>query len=357
MIAWLALPVVVLLVLHLQAGRRLLAPRAASGAQAPRNEADAARLAFAGTEVLALALAVALITGMSHVASWGRVITGALVAGALLLAWVPGSVPVRGTPAFVRWLGRLPTRASRSAAEPSRRADPLDEQALVERVLAFSEKEISEVMIPRSDMIAVEKGSGIASLVSLIEEHRHSRYPVFEGSVDHVVGCVDVLDLLQLSLGENSFESLVKPIVLVPQSKGARDLLDELLARSEACALVVDEFGGTAGFVTVEDLIEEIIGDILDEHEEEWRAIRRTGRDVYVCDATIPIAELREAIGLVLPEGDYETLAGFLLEEFGRIPTKGDSVTRENASFEIVRASRQRIELVQVRLRRPTSRR
>jgi CBS domain containing-hemolysin-like protein len=355
MIPLLVLVLIVLVVFHAQAARRLASTSPAPGNAVSLHEIETARVGCVSTEVLALACLVVLLLTTRTAPLWGRLGVASLVVGAIVYPWPAAPTGERATPALLRWLGTLLSprpRATRNEAPSSGTIDPLDEQVLVRRMLQFAEKESSEVMIPRSEIIAVEKGSGIAALVELLEEHRHSRYPVYEGNIDHVIGYVSVFDLFKIPLDEASFDSVIKPIVIVPQGKRAAELLDELSSRRENCALVIDEFGGTAGLVTSEDLVEPIIGEIMDEHEEEWTAVRRVGRDAFVCDATISRSQLREATGYSLPEGDYETLAGFLLEEFGRIPVKGDTVTRESATFEVVRASRQRIELVQVRLRR-----
>jgi CBS domain containing-hemolysin-like protein len=164
------------------------------------------------------------------------------------------------------------------------------------------------------------------------------------------VGYVSVFDLPNLPPGVASIETIVRSMPAVPEGKRCTELLDEMVTEGHEFVLVVDEFGGTAGIVTIEDLVEELIGEIWDEHEKEEIMLRRLGRNVYVSQATIPLAELSERLQLELPEGDYETLAGFLLEAFGRIPLRGETVTWGGVTFEVLRADRRRIESVQITL-------
>ena len=319
------------------------------------TEAENARPAFVSTEVLLLAVfaTLALSVGSGSIVLW--IVLGALVLTLTLVLPVPMSRAKPGrTPVAVRAFTRVFGRLVHAPPEPQvatprpQSLDPLDERVLVDRVLRFGETEITEIMVPRSDMIAIGRDAGVDELLEIVEEHRHSRYPVYVGDEDSITGYVSVFDLLTLDPDATGFAEHVRPVLMVPEGKRGPELLAEMLENGREFAVVVDEYGGTSGVVTTEDLVEEMIGEIWDEHEREAVLVRRIGRDVYVSDAAIPLDELSERIGLVLPEGDYETLAGFLLEQFGRIPTRGDRVSWDGAEFEVLTASRRRIESVQI---------
>ncbi len=348
------LGIVVLTIVRRQAAARMLVvdPDAEGGLLI---EAEHARPAFVVSELLLLSAfaTLALAMGTGGVVLW--ITLGALVLTLTLVLPVPLPRDTPGrAPVGVRMLGRLLGRRAHTpvgtaAATPRRETvDPLDERVLADRMLRFGETEITEIMVPRSDMVAISRDADLDELLAIVEEHRHSRYPVYVGDEDRITGYVSVFDLLALDDDERSFAAHVRPVLMVPEGKQGPELLTEMVEGGHEFAVVVDEYGGTSGVVTTEDLVEEMIGEIWDEHEREAVRVRRIGRDVYVSDATIPLDELSERIGLTLPEGDYETLAGFLLEEFGRIPTRGDRVAWDGAEFEVLTASRRRIESVQI---------
>ncbi len=315
--------------------------------------AEEGRPAVVVTEVLSIILVVGWLTHWSGVDMPVRLGIGAvLLVFGLLIAQPSGREEARPTPAWIAWIARVisPVRHKEPAAtarEPEK-SDPLDERLLLDRMLRFRQRDIADVMVPRSDIVGIDATSDVAAVLDLIEEHRHSRYPVYEGDLDHVVGMVNVLDLLALPSGSREIGSLIHQVLMVPEGKGCDDLLSEMSVGQQEFAIVVDEFGGTAGLVTSEDLMEELVGEIWDEHEREAVIVRRVGRNVYVAEATVTLAEVAEHLDLQLPEGDYETLAGFLLEEFGRIPVRGDTVTWEGTTFEILTADRRKIGSVKI---------
>jgi Mg2+/Co2+ transporter CorC len=321
--------------IHHWAGRRMLVVEKESG-PGLLDLAEEARPALVLSQILAAGLAVVAVGAWPQLGMYGRVVvTGLVLVGGLLVPLRFGSPQRGGVPWWVRILS-WPLSRHTEVAEPRNggpipSVDPLDERLLVDRMLRFRETEISEVMVPRSDVEAVEREAELRTLLNLIEEYRHSRYPVYETELDHIAGYLTVFDLLRLPPGTSGFQSLVRTALMVPETKPCHELLDEMLTNGHEFAIVVDEFGGTAGIVTGEDLVEELIGEIWDEHERASVRIRR--------------------VGLELPEGDYETLAGFLLEQFGRIPVRGDTVRWEDTEFEVLTADRRRIESVQVTLR------
>jgi Mg2+/Co2+ transporter CorC len=346
--------------IHRQAAARMLLVDPEATEAGILDQAEAARPALVWSEVLIAALFVAVAAHWSDIAILARIGLGALVlVGGLMLPLPrPGSRPGRA-PFGVRLFAPLGgaddngNGHGNGHGQPTtspERVNPLDERVLLGRMLRFRETEITEVMVPRSDVAAIGVDDSIDTLLARLEETRHSRYPVYEGDLDHVVGIITAFDLLRLPPGTPSFRPHVRPAMIVPEGKRCTDLLEEMMQGGRAIALVVDEYGGTAGLVTAEDLVEELVGEIWDEHERESVLLRRVGRQVYVAQAQIPVEELRSRVGLELPEGDYETLAGFLLEEFGRIPVRGDHVAWKGAKFEVLTADRRRIQSVQITL-------
>ena len=206
-------------------------------------------------------------------------------------------------------------------------------------------------MVPRGDVVAVDKNMDVSGFTELVEEHRHACYPVIDGDLDRVVGVVNVFDLDPPDGSDHVVSSYAKPASMVPEAKSAGELLDEMSRGDDDFAVVVDEFGGTSGVVTMEDLVEQLVGEIWDEHERVEVRMRRVGKDVYVCEASMPLNEIELRLGVRFPEGDYETIAGYLLERFGRIPVRGDTVSYEGMIFEVLTADRRRIESVQIDLR------
>jgi Mg2+/Co2+ transporter CorC len=343
---------VVAMIVHRQAAGRMLVVDPDAQERGVLVIAEEARPALVVTEIVAISVVI-LLAGRLPAPG---VVTGGVLAVVVLVTGLLVPTPVAGqragaTPLIVGALARLGARSRETppgAGVVTPVDDPLDEGLLTRRMLRFQEQEIDEVMVPRSDVVAIERREDVSRLLDLVEEHRHSRYPVFDGDIDHVVGYVNVFDLRRLEPGSPNLDEIVRTVLTVPEGKHCTELLDEMMTEGREFALVVDEFGGTAGIVTIEDLVEELVGEIWDEHEKEEVMLRRVGRSVYVSQATIPLAELSERLDLELPEGDYETLAGFLLEAFGRIPVRGETVTWGEVTFEVLRADRRRIEAVQV---------
>lgn len=332
----------------------MLGANGSGGEEGPLNAAEAARPGVVVTEILMAALVVFTVSRLDGTPDLLRFV-GAAVA---LLVGAFFVLPGRGTNRPAPWLGWA--RAVLGVTDPSARrrrrrrrpSDPFDERLLLDRLLKFRDTEIEAVMVPRIDMIAIDKHAGVDALLALVEEHRHSRYPVYETDIDRVVEVVNVFDLLSLPPGTQSFESIVRDALVVPETKHCDDLLEKMVTSDREFAIAVDEYGGTAGLVTREDLIEELVGEIWDEHEQESVTIRRVGKDAYVAKAVATVEEVTTNTGLELPDGDYETLAGFLLDQFGRIPVRGDTVRYGSATFEVLVADRRKIDSVQITLDR-----
>lgn len=227
------------------------------------------------------------------------------------------------------------------------------EEEMIHSILELEETPVREIMTPRVDMVAIEADATLEDFLHLFREHRYSRVPVYRESVDHIVGVAYAKDLLDYYCEEDlkgrTVASITHPPYFVPENMDAWSLLRELRRRNVHMAIVVDEFGGTAGLVTLEDVMEEIVGEIYDETDEpEDAAIRRLPDGSLSIQAQTPVDEVSEALGVELPEGEYDTLSGFLYEQFGRIPGVGESVEWQGFRFVVESADQRRIERVRV---------
>ncbi|GAA6733395.1 hemolysin family protein [Thermus oshimai] len=227
------------------------------------------------------------------------------------------------------------------------------EEEMIHSILELEETPVREIMTPRVEMVAIEAEATLEDFLHLFREHRYSRVPVYRESVDHIVGVAYAKDLLDFYCEEDlkgrTVVSIAHPPYFVPENMDAWSLLREMKRRKVHMAIVVDEFGGTAGLVTLEDVMEEIVGEIYDETDEpEDAAIRRLPDGALSIQAQTPIDEVSEALGVELPEGEYDTLSGFLYERFGRIPSVGESVEWAGFRFLVESADQRRIERVRV---------
>jgi CBS domain containing-hemolysin-like protein len=226
-----------------------------------------------------------------------------------------------------------------------------DEQQLVSSVFEFGDTRVREVMVPRIDMVAVNIHMNPADAISIIVEAGHSRVPVFDESIDKIVGVIHTKDLLHRLVTEEDFtlSSLRRDVYFIPESKMIHELLSEFRKLKIHLAIVVDEYGGTAGLITLEDVLEELVGDIQDEFDTEEELIERIDDDAAVCNARVRLEEFNEALGLDLPEGDVDTLGGFLYGMIGRVPHVGETMSHGGVEFEIQSVVRQRIDKVLIR--------
>jgi len=226
----------------------------------------------------------------------------------------------------------------------------LEERALIDDVFAVGDRELREVMIPRTEVDFLDASLLLGDAVTVIADKPHSRYPVIRGSADDVVGFVHIRDLLdpamsgrQVRLGE-----LARPVTSFPGTKVILSTLTEMRRLRQHIAIVQDEYGGTAGIVTLEDLVEEVIGDIKDEYDvaETPRAPRIVGE--ITVDGLMNIEDFSDECGVTLPDGPYETVAGFLVSHLSRLPAPGDAVDAAGLRFEVTEMDGRRIAKVHV---------
>ena len=219
---------------------------------------------------------------------------------------------------------------------------------ILARVMDFGETTAGEVMRPRTDLVAVESGTPVRDVIALAEKSGYSRLPVYRDDLDQITGMVLVFDLFRAPSPDLPVDGLVRPVSFVPEAKRCDELLREMQARRRPLAVVVDEYGGTAGIVTVEDLLEELVGEIRNEGEAAPVPIRKLDAQRWAVDAQTGIGAVNEALDLELPEGDYETLAGLLLDRLGRIPRAGESLTVAGVRLEVTAADGRRVRTVAI---------
>ncbi|MBA3488379.1 MAG: HlyC/CorC family transporter [Longispora sp.] len=262
---------------------------------------------------------------------------------------------------IVRRLGIEPQEELASARSPeelgllatmSARAGALDNETalLLRRTIRFGDKRAAEAMTPRVDVVALPADATVADLIDRVRQTGRSRFPIYVESLDHVVGVVTLIDALTVDPADRPtarVRSLAREPVFVPESLDLDAVLDALQLGDSDLAIVIDEYGGTDGVVTTEDLVEELVGEIVDEHDRRELDSLRSGASETV-SGVLREDELAEQVGFPLPEGPYETLAGFLLAQLGHIPAVGEWVEYDGWRFTIAEMDKRRIEQVKV---------
>jgi len=232
-----------------------------------------------------------------------------------------------------------------------------EERRLLRSVMEFGQTLVREVMTPRPDIVAVREGSTLAELRALFAEQEYSRFPVFRENLDNIIGVIVVKDLIELGgPGDvpRPIAGLMRPAFFVPETKRVAELLKEFQRAQVQLAIVVDEYGGTAGLATMEDLLEEIVGEIRDEYDVEAEPIVDEGEGAFVFSAKVNIDRVVEHLGVdIQPEG-FETVGGFLLTHLGRVPAEGEAFDVGDLQVEVLEAERRRIHKVRLR-RRPAA--
>jgi magnesium and cobalt transporter len=235
--------------------------------------------------------------------------------------------------------------------------DTLDTNALemVKGIISLSESNVKEIMVPRIDVVSISLDTPIAEIVTIISDCGHSRFPVYHETVDNIVGMLYAKDLLHYMITEESeidLEKLIRPAYFVPESKKLDSLLREFQRRRVHIAVVVDEYGGTSGIVCLEDIIEEIVGEIQDEFDNETEELLKISDDVYLCDARVNLEWLNEQLGIELPEDDFYTLGGFVFHLFGKIPVRYEKMSYQNIDFIVQNMEGHKIDTIKIVLQR-----
>lgn len=234
-----------------------------------------------------------------------------------------------------------------------------EQSEMIRNVLEFGDVTAGEIMVPRTQVTAFELTTGLDDVYARIRESGHSRYPVFSGSIDNVVGLLYAKDLLRRTdLKGGTLEGLLRtPVTFVPDSQSASSVLRDMRVGKQHMAIVIDEFGGMSGVLTLEDLLEKIVGDIRDEHDVEEPPIVDLGNGRLAVDASVPLQDLSRYLGADLPvDGDYHSLAGFIMTQLGRVPEVGAQLTAYGLQFEVREADERRVSKVEItRLAPPES--
>ena len=229
------------------------------------------------------------------------------------------------------------------------------EKEMIESVMEFSDTQVGQVMTPRTQIIATRKDASLEQVRELINREGHSRVPVYDGTIDSIQGVLYAKDLLKID-DRASFDltANMRTVPFIPETMSLRELLRQFQENKVHMAIILDEYGGTAGLVTFEDLLEELVGEITDEYEPpEPEPIVRLDDDQIEIDARLRINELNDELNLELPEDDdYDTIGGFIFSTLGRIPRTGEQFDHGNLHFEIVDAEERRINRLRVRVRR-----
>jgi putative hemolysin len=256
-------------------------------------------------------------------------------------------VPVRQTGEATN--GQPAPETSPAESDAPQRAD---ESRLLRSVVDCGETLVREVMTPRPDIVAITAGATLDDLRRLVQEQEYSRLPVFTDNLDNIVGLVVVKDLIQRidpPSGKRLVSDIMRPAAFVPETKRVADVLREFQTGRFQLAIVVDEYGGTAGLVTVEDVVEELVGEIRDEYDLEAEPVVREKDDSYVFSGKVAIGEMVDRLGLEIDDGGFETVGGYVLTRVGRVPAVGERFAIDGLDVEILEAERRRIHKVRLR--------
>jgi magnesium and cobalt exporter, CNNM family len=268
------------------------------------------------------------------------------------------------TAMIIGWLGQPDATGREAANGPRDEVAHADEDGqpqaaesrLLRSVVDFGDTLVREVMTPRPDIVAIRSTATVDDLRQLVREQEYSRLPVYADSLDNIVGLIVVKDLIQMTdtpAGHRPISEIMRPAAFVPETKRVADLLREFQQGRFQLAIVVDEYGGTAGLVTIEDVVEELVGEIRDEYDSEAEPIVREGDDAYVFSAKVDTEDMADELGVSIEDGGFETVGGYVLTRVGRVPAVGEHFEFDGLEIEVLEAERRRIHKVRIR-RAPT---
>jgi CBS domain containing-hemolysin-like protein len=224
------------------------------------------------------------------------------------------------------------------------------EVTMIDRLFDFSHTLVKEAMIPLIEVAAVEDTATVNDIIEIVSKRGYSRIPVYHERIDNIIGIINTFDLLDAPLDGQSIKPFIRTVPYVPESKPIDELLLEMQKKTTHLAIVVDEYGGTIGIITLEDILEEIVGEIKDEYDTDRRLHRKIGWNKYLINARMETDQIRELLSISLPDGDFETLGGFLLEKFGHVPKSGETLKHQNLTFTIMSSDERSIGEVRVKV-------
>lgn len=319
-----------------------------------------------GTVLMSIAIALAVVAivegaarsigqalgprAVDRLGPFVRIVEGAL-AGPLALAHAADASLLRLIPPRGETDAMRERRAERFlSAVAAEAAVSRGEEAIMHGVFALGDTEVREVMVPRVDMVGVEQDSPWSDMLARVRSSEHARFPVFADTVDDVIGILYAKDLIAASVAgeepEDGWRSLVRPATFIPTSKSIDAQLRDFQSSRTHIAIVIDEFGGTAGLVTIEDILEEIVGEIRDEYDVEEPAVEREGDDKFWVAGRVTVDQLAELVGTDFHVEDVTTVGGLVYQLFGRVPLSGDAHVAAGYRIVVERVRRRRIERV-----------
>ncbi len=227
-----------------------------------------------------------------------------------------------------------------------------NEKEMINNIFEFNDRTVSEIMTPRNEIFALDSNLAMSdAILQIAEDYKYSRIPVYQDNMDQIIGILYIKDMLLEQKNKNTkIKNLVKDAYFVPETKKINELFSEMRKNKKQIAVIIDEYGGTAGLITMEDILEEIVGDIFDEFDEFENEYEKIDDNTYILDGGIPIYECRKILNIDIPEGDYETLSGYLIEGLGRIPGEKEKpvLEIEDVVYKIEKIKNKRILKVKV---------
>ncbi|MGA9362804.1 MAG: hemolysin family protein [Bacteroidota bacterium] len=286
-----------------------------------------------------------------------RILKGLLRISSVIISFLSGSTnlalrPFKDRTSFIE--PRISEEEFKLMLDEGRKSGVIDkvEHELIDRIFEFTDTRAKEVMVPRTDVVAIEMKTSHERLIKVVTEEGYSRMPVYVDTIDHIVGIIYTKDLITLLENRDLIvlEDIIRPAYFVPNSKKISQLMREFQLKKIHLAIVVDEFGGTEGIITMEDILEEIVGEIHDEYDEVLKEVEASADGSFLVNARVPISQFNERFGCDIPEdADYETVGGFLYKLTGRIPDLNETISHKNLTFTVATKSDRRMRQIKVR--------
>lgn len=226
------------------------------------------------------------------------------------------------------------------------------DSVLINKVIELGDQRVYEAMTPRTEIVGIEITSDIKEVLNVFIESDFSKLPVYEDNLDNIKGVLLAKDLFK---SPENIKAILREVSFIPETKKSFEVLNDFLEKRNSIAIVVDEHGGTAGIVTIEDILEELFGEIEDEFDIQEDICRKIAQDTYIISGKVEVDHINEKYNLNIEEGDYETLSGFITSKSGKIPAPGEVITVDNFSIQIIRATSQKIDLVKLSLLTPSN--